>query len=78
MLVLGANVVQRHYKVIIYDGTNPIDYCYSNTLAGVLDYVNLSFSRNYFRSHSLDLTFKIIRYEFGNSQNNLAEDLPIA
>lgn len=77
MLVPGKNVniIQRHYKVIILNGTDVVDYCYSNTLAGVLDYVNMTFSKNYNRNHDLELDFKIIRYEFGNSQNSLAEDL---
>lgn len=72
----NLNLIKRHYKVVILNGSEPIDYCYSNTLSGVLDYVNFSFSKNFNRSHDLELNFKIIRYEFGESNSDLAEDLP--
>lgn len=76
--VKNINIIKRHYKVVIFDNETPVDYCFSNTLNGVLDYVNFSFNRLFLRSHNLSLTFKIIRYEFGDFQNSLAEDLPTA
>lgn len=73
---MGTFIVQRDYLLRIFKDGQLVDYIYSNTLKGCLEYFCVWSAPSHFSStETSELTFTITRNLYGNSQQTLAMDL---
>ena len=63
--LVAMSLFKRDYLVTVLDDSgNTIDFVKSNTLAGILNWIQSIFFKRYNSHHFTSLTFKITRNEY--------------